>query len=150
MYACDPHWWERYHAEVAANYSGELWTQDPAAAKKFNLHHIPGVSQRGLGREAIHFGGNSGYQAMNLAYLWGVRKMVLLGFDMQMTNGKQHYFGRHPYHDHGQGPSAALFRNWITQFHDLARDLKAAQVQVVNATRESALDCFNRGFIETC
>lgn len=150
MYACDPHWWQHYYDEVAAEFKGQLWTQDPSAAKQYKLNHCPGHSAQGLGRDMLHFGGNSGYQAINLAYLFGVRKIVLLGFDMQMTNGKQHYFGQHPYHSHGQGPGDFLFRTWRTNFDYLARDLKSEGVEVINATRQTALTCFYRGFIESC
>lgn len=111
---------------------------------------MPGVSAVGLGKDKIHFGGNSGYQAMNLAYLFGAKKIVMLGFDMKLKNGKQHYFGQHPYHRAGQGPNEALFKAWTKNFIDMARDLKAEGVEVVNASRESAIDCFHRGFIESC
>ena len=151
MYACDPHWWEHYYAQIqAANFGAELWTQDEGASRNYLLNRMPGISEAGLGLDKIHFGGNSGYQAINLAYLFGARKIVLLGFDMQATNGKQHYFGRHPYHQNGQGPSDALFKSWQQNFLQLARDLKAHNVHVVNATRTSALTMFDRGFIDQC
>lgn len=150
MYACDPHWWQHYYDQVIAEFPGELWTQDASAAKHYNLNHVPGISAHGLGKDKIHFGGNSGYQAMNLAYLFGVTKIVLLGFDMQLTNNRQHYFGQHPYHKGSQGPGPHLFKSWCKNFEHLARDLKAEGVQVMNATRSSALTCFYKGFIETC
>ena len=87
---------------------------------------------------------------MNLAYLFGVKKIVLLGFDMQLTGNKQHYFGQHPYHKGSQGPNTHLFKAWLNNFNELARDLKAEGVTVINATRTSALTCFHRGFIESC
>ena len=151
MYACDEHWWDYYYHEIAMGYGGQLWTQDVKAAKKYNLQYIQGESSRGLGRDRIHFGGNSGYQAMNLAYLFGVKKIVLLGFDMQMTDGKQHYFGNHPYHPKpNQGPRTPQFMSWRPHFEHIARDLKKEGVQVVNATRKTALTCFYMGDIATC
>jgi len=150
MYACDPHWWDYHHKNVIGNFQGQMWTQSKDAAQKYNVSHIPGESQAGLGRNVIHFGGNSGYQAINLAYIFGARKIVLLGYDMQMTNGRQHYFGQHPYHKNAQGPNARLFQNWLKKFDELARDLKKENVQVINATKQSALNCFYKGFIESC
>lgn len=151
MYACDPHWWEHWYDKIiAAGYGAELWTQDESAAKRWKLQRVPGISAKGLGKDKIHFGGNSGYQAINLAYLFGARKIVLLGFDMQLTNGKQHFFGQHPYHQGAQGPNSSLFKNWLNNFNDLSRDLHAEGVKVVNASRTSALTCFYKGFIDQC
>jgi hypothetical protein len=95
----------------------------------------------GLGLDMIHTGGNSGYQALNLAYLWGARKINLLGFDMQRTGGRTHFHGDH------QGlnnPYDGMLQQWVKNFEMMARDLKAAGVEVLNATRETALTCFER------
>lgn len=86
----------------------------------------------------IHWGGNSGYQCINLAYLWGARRIVLLGFDMQRTDGKAHWFGDHPQGLHNNSP----YDKWLRNFDRLAADLKAEGVEVINATRKTALRCF--------
>lgn len=92
----------------------------------------------------IHWGGNSGYQAINLAYLWGARRVVLLGYDMQKTDGKSHWFGDHPKGLNGNSP----YPTWIQKFDRLAADLKSEGVEVINATRETALRCFQRANLE--
>jgi hypothetical protein len=120
------------------------------AAREYGINRMPGVSRPGLGKTLIHFGGNSGYQAMNLAYLWGVKKMILLGFDMKMTHGMSHFFGDHPYHKHRGGPNERLCAHWVKQFEKLAIDLAAEGIEVINASRHSALKCFPREPIELC
>jgi hypothetical protein len=65
----------------------------------------------------------------------GVSRIVLVGFDMRLVNGKRHFFGDHP---------APLFnRNeygtFIKPFQVAAKN---CATPVVNATPGSALDCF--------
>jgi len=132
----------RYIDELRAH-GGELWTQDAGAAQRFGLNWIRGVGEAGLGRKAVHFGGNSGFQAINLAYLWGASRIVLLGFDMQVgRGGESHWFGSHP-DGHGFG-NPTIFDSWIKHLKILARDLNDQGVDVFNATRETALTCFTR------
>lgn len=89
----------------------------------------------------IHQGGNSGYQAMNLAYLWGAKAMILLGFDCSPSKrGEAHWFGQHPAGLTQQQP----YDLWQGKFPALAQDLRKEGVQVYNASRETALRCFDR------
>lgn len=88
----------------------------------------------------IHEGGNSGYQAINLAYHAGAAHIVLLGFDMK-TNGKRHWFGDHP------TPAlnvSSPYDVWIPKFGPLAADLAADGVAVTNCCTDSALGAFVR------
>jgi len=150
MYACDDHWWDRYHGEIQRDFTGELWTQSDRCAKKYGINLWQGQSAAGLGREKIHFGNNSGYQAINLAYLLGAKSIILLGFDMKRQVGKTHFFGDHPYHKQGQGPNDSVMQRWCKNFMALAHDLSAEGVQVYNATRETALKAFELKDLELC
>lgn len=145
IYACDAKWWDENIDAVRSETSAQLWTQAEAAAKLHGLQRIKGRRADGLGRDAVHLGGNSGYQAINLAFLWGARRIVLLGFDMQHTGGKGHWHGDHP----GKKGVKPPVRNWVPRFTKLAEDLAAEGVAVVNATRETALKCFPLVPIET-
>lgn len=152
IYGCDPHFWRaqrdglKYIDEMRAH-GAELWTQDVDAARTFGLHWIRGEGTQGLGRKSIHWGGNSGFQAMNLAYLFGAKRLVLLGFDMQRgEDDRCHWFGDHPA---GQGfANPRKFNHWIRAMDVLARDLADQGVQVINATRRTALKCFPQSPIE--
>lgn len=128
------------------SFQGELWTQDEGAAKKHGINAIVGIHMPGLSTQQgiIHFGNNSGYQAMNLAFLWGARRILLLGFDCKRGKNSHHWFGDHvaPLGNHNP------YHRWIEHFSKLADDLKKQQVEVVNCSRESALTCFSRSTIE--
>src|SRR5690606_34562647 len=139
LYAGDLQWWTRYGAEAAA-FEGEKWTRDEIAAVRYGLLRVVRRDGRGLCREhaAVHTGGNSGFQAVNLAYHFGAHQIVLLGFDMHRRDGG-HWHGEH------EGMLSAPEKHiavWIRKFEALATDLSAAGVRVVNATDGSALECF--------
>ena len=114
------------------------------SAKKYDLNLCEGESKAGLGKVKLHFGSNSGYQAINLAYLLGATKIVLIGYDMQRDGDQVHFFGNHPYHKQGGGPTNALMRDWCLKFEQLAYDLHREGVEVINATRKTALTAFDR------
>lgn len=139
LYGCDGRWWDEYYAE-ASKTRAELWTQDAAGAKKHGLKLVQSRKSPGLGKAfgVIHQGANSGYQAINLAYQAGAKKIVLLGFDMKRSHGKSHHHGDHPRHLNSSLP----FAMWIKAFAPMAKDLADAGVDVINCTPGSALKCF--------
>ena len=106
------------------------------------MNWIGSENKPGLGvNGTIHQGGNSGYQAINLAWLWGADAIVLLGFDCSAAqDGKAHWFGQH-------GPRLTQrqpFSLWQANFPALAQDLANSGARVINASRETALRCFER------
>lgn len=140
LYAHDTRWWMLRIAEVRAGFSGECWTQSLPVAKRFGLHPIKSYNTPGLTKRpgCIHNGGNSGYGAINLAYLFGARRILLVGFDMRAFDGASHWHG-----DHAEPLSKRQpFHNWIPRFRALADDLKAVGVDVINCSPISALACF--------
>ncbi len=142
LYACDGKWWKEHGEAVRAQYRGEMWTQDEKMAPALGLQHVLNVNAPGLTTtpHQIHSGGNSGYQAVNLAYLFGARRILLVGYDMQMTGGAQHWFGPHPKTLSMVHPYSA----WLKRFAVLADDLSTVGVTVLNCTRETAMRCFAR------
>jgi hypothetical protein len=140
MYAGDRQWWDRYGD--ACDFRGERWTRDERSAMRYRLRRIEGSDGAGLCTcGGVHLGGNSGYQAINLAYHLGAREIVLLGFDMHRDNGG-HWHGEHE--DMLSAPESHIAA-WVRQFDALARDLSAAGCRVTNATPGSALECFPSG-----
>jgi hypothetical protein len=154
IYSADAKWWRLYHEEVRRSFAGEKWTQirdgiakDKQEAEKFGLFYVRTVRGCGLAREpgTIRRGGNSGHQAIELAYLFSARLIVLIGYDMCLgPNGEAHWFGDHPKPlTQADDPSV-----WIPGFEILARDLAAAGVHVINASADTALRCFERSSLE--
>jgi hypothetical protein len=140
LYACDGEWWDVYYNEVK-DLGCELWTQDIQAARKYGLKLVIAKQGKGLGRDGIiHWGANSGYQAINLAYLWGASRIILLGYDCKNSNGKAHWFGQHPSSLNQYQP----LHIWAENFGQLARDLKDEGLEVLNCSPDTALECFER------
>lgn len=130
LYAMDRAWWRVHLDEVRHAFRGVLWSP---------LAGIAGVKK-------VNFGGsvppNSGAGAIGLAARLGARRIVLLGYDAQFTDGRAHWHGDHPA---GLG-NAGSVGQWPKQFRDLARTLIG--VEVVNASRRTALECFPRVSLE--
>lgn len=140
MYACDGDWWDRY-AELRLSGWWECWTQDALAARRYGLNWIPSEDRRGLSLDGalIHQGGNSGFQALNLAVLWGATRIELYGFDMRRgDDGRRHFFGDHP----KELQRDLDFARAIRGFEEAAPQLRKLGVEVVNCTPGSALRCF--------
>lgn len=146
LYACDLVWWQRYHPDVKkAGFSGETWTQDFGAARLYGLQFIKTTKSPGLQRRPgmIGHGANSGYQAIGLAWQFGAARIVLVGYDMQHTAGRRHWFGNHP-----RGlTNAAGIEGWVKNFKPLAVDLKRLGVELINCSRQTALTFLQRAEI---
>jgi hypothetical protein len=139
-YAGDFMLWKTYHARIRkACPRSQLWTQDGSAAERFQLNRQRGGNREGLGLNVVHMNGNSGFQAINLAFLWGCRRILLLGMDMKLgPNGEKHRHGDH------EKPlvQAQLFEEWRHKGKKLAEDLAEHKCEVINCTLTSALECF--------
>lgn len=135
LYGADHRWWALHHEAVRKTFRGQLWTCEERAAREFGLQHIafergPGLSERpGVIRTGGVLG-NSGAQALNLAYLWGARRLVLIGFDFQGG----HFFGRHP-----PRWSSAPLTQLGREMHGMAIDFYRLGVEVLNCSDCSAL-----------
>jgi len=81
----------------------------------------------------IHYGDNSGFQALNLTILFGSPYIVLVGFDMRHVGGKAHFFGDHP-NGLYQRPE---YQSFVKKFTPPPEG-----VQIINATPDSALTCY--------
>lgn len=97
-------------------------------------------------KDTLNTGGNSGYMQINLAVLYGCKRIILLGYDMtpKVTigdDGKEkiqtHWFGSHP-----QQTPVSWFGAVAPNFNTMVPDLERAGVEVINASRVSAIDCF--------
>lgn len=75
-----------------------------------------------------------GSNATNLAYLFGSKRIVLLGFDMKGKNWHQR-------HKRDKKPDCYK-QDFIPHFVRMAKALQKEQVTVINTTKGSAMKCF--------
>jgi hypothetical protein len=142
-YGCDGAWWKARQG-LAQTFSGLRLTHDAGACIAF-----PGLRQVGIARGCDEIlvgepgilgdGGNSGFQAINLAVQCGARLLVLVGFDLRIDRGV-HWHGKH-----GRGLNNPTERNldrWRGIIDGSAPRLHELGVAVINASEVSALEAF--------
>ena len=138
LYACDEEWWDHYKPEFA----GQKWTINEDAGKKYNLNIIPHDTQALFCTEnMIATGNNSGFQAINLAYLHGYRRILLLGYDYQ--NSGQHWHGRHG----GHLNKSPDMRRWIRHMDNAYPLMVEAGLTIINCSRDTAITSIPRSNI---
>lgn len=141
LYGTDARWWHWHKG--CPDFAGAKWSMNHS---QWNGHKVlyPDVQLlRNTGPDGLEHeptglknGRNSGYAAVNLAYLYGATTIVLLGYDMQRVKGRSHFFGEHP---NGQTSPYAHFRQ---RFSSLVKPLAKRGITVINCSRNSVLTCF--------
>jgi hypothetical protein len=144
LYASDAAWWDAHRG--CPGFGGEKWSahearanEKRATAAKYSLNLVAGMFGVGfsLDHAIIHYGSNSGFQAINLAILLGANPIVLVGFDMTAAGRPRHFFGDHPKPLKNTG----RYERFIPAFRDAAKMLPP-WTKIINATPGSRLDCF--------
>ena len=138
LYSCGDDassWWQR-NVDLHASFTGLRYTLDPKAAAWAQVLRDTGMTGLETDPSGLRTGKNSGYQAINLAVHLGARRIVLLGYDMQPDRGRHHWFGAHP------NPIPPPYAEFLPCFDSIVEPLRALGVEVVNATRRTALTCF--------
>lgn len=145
LYACDCKWWREYADKIPAEFTGEKltfsrygyrWGAKTVASRRSKS------PDDGFGVGYIHTGKNSGFQALNIEINLGTRVVCLLGYDYQHTGGKRH---NHADHKNGLGNATGVVE-WLEYMRSAANDTRGTRV--VNCTRDSAIDCFERMDLE--
>lgn len=148
LYASDLKWWESEAGQGAiAGFPGLKVSHDAAACQRYDLRKVylrevaDGILSNEIDTVPPYIGaaGNSGFQALNLAYHFGAATILLLGFDMH----GEHWHGPHPAGMNNAGKEQ--FENWAPHFAAARTRLDALGVRVVNCTPGSALEAFERG-----
>jgi hypothetical protein len=146
LYAADLLWWDHYSG--VPDFTGEKWTNSVSAdaGTKYGVQVVKIETKQGFSSdpELIHrLGGNGGGQAVNLALLRGAAPVVMLGFDMQATGSRKHWFGDHP----GRLNRLQSFVDWVSAMDAAA---PSAPVPVINCSRVTALKSYPRMPLAQC
>lgn len=143
LYAADWRWIEYHKGKIQARLKRGFCFTTPEKGRKKHLgwREIPSVAKPGLSteRNLLHRGNNSGYQCINLAYLLGCNRILLLGFDHH--SGGHHFFGKHP------TPAMQVESNysrWIDGYKSIRDQEAELGITVINCTPGSAIDAFPR------
>lgn len=145
LHACDAKWW-RWNIQSVHRFSGTRTTLAEDIPAKWVDGHLKETGQDGFDPDpsCCRTGRNSGYQAMHIAAHTGARRIILVGFDMKAAaGGPSHWFGEHSDRT-GRSVPAAMKNS----FPGLADYLVTAGIEVLNASIDSALECFRRVDLE--
>jgi len=89
---------------------------------------------------AVSWNGNSGASAINFAIHTGVKRIILLGFDMQVDEkGNQHW---HKFYVGDTKTLESTMSNHLKGFPQIKIDADALGVQIINANPSSRIECF--------
>jgi hypothetical protein len=127
-------WWAKYRRDVLKRFQGERVTVCSVQSPHVCRLRPPMFSAFG----------NSGAGAISLAIYAGAAKVIALGIDCVKDGGKRHHFGDHP---PGLGNAKSLPK-WPNHFKRLAGYAQQKGVEVINASRKTALECFDRQPLE--
>ena len=157
FYANNKAFWHYYGDEVI-QHDFDMWTYEKEVSLKYGVRHIEGKWAPGLSTDPnyIHWGHGSGYELLGIAYHYGVREFVLIGYDLKYNSdydgfkkqagGDRHYFGEYPpelqhWTKYNIGPNGEL--NGLLELY---RTIEG--VRIINCSPGSALDFFEVGDLE--
>lgn len=148
VYGCDGPWWQK--SSGLPEFKGTKLAHDTGVCATYrNVHKIevrdhdlmlfddPGV---------IGSGGNSGFQAINIAAQFGATRILLIGFDMHGANGV-HWYGNNGWKNAGN-PLDRNYVHWRQALTEQSRVLAGMGINIVNVSAESALTCFRKANVE--
>lgn len=149
LYACDAKWW-RLHYDRASKLNCEKYSLEKTEYPDVTRMIDDGMDGLSFCWPKLRTGGNSGYQAINLAILLGYKRLILIGYDMQIDgdhpkNQRVHWFGDHP--SGLNNPTPGRIEIWIERFNEMAK-LVPKDIEIINCSMKTALICFKRSILE--
>jgi hypothetical protein len=143
-YGCDAPWW--VDRKGLPKYSG-IKIHHGIAAK-----HFPGMVRCLIEMNkdnmlvetplTIGNGGNSGFQALNLAVQFGATDIIMIGIDCHERGGV-HWYGRNTWLN-ANNPMGTNYVRWMQGFETAKKDLDRLGVTVINASMQSAVKTFRK------
>ncbi len=119
--------------------------EKPEPRREARLKYLARDSKRfGITTKEGHvsWNGNSGASAINLAYHFGAKRILLLGFDMQKDGNATHWHGGHD--PHVEPP----FKRHKTSFAYIKADAERLGIEILNVNPDSAIDEFPKVRLE--
>lgn len=134
LVAMDTAWWRKYGAAAEAGFAG--------MRLGFTVHATKWGATHTTWGHMLHNFGNSGAAAIAAAVRAEATTVLLIGYDAGAgPSGELHW-----HQDHAaplNNPQASIHR-WPVQFERVAKHAADRNVRVVNCSRRTALECFER------
>ena len=137
----DPNWFDKFY-DMLAEWGGRVVTHHSAMKKRKEdwLYVMERGTKKGLYKDRLFYGGNSGCGAINLAFLMGAKRVLLLGFDCKP--GKDNQPNWHKYQIEAMMPG--VHDKFLKGFKTLSEALPVVfpDREVINLTPGSAIPYF--------
>ena len=156
-------WYQHYWPldEVLRTMPAHKYTWYLDIAKQYNIKYIKAVVKDGISTDPriIHINHGSGPMMVNLAYHYGIRRLLLIGHDMRFAtnyDGRRQKVGSTPRHYFGEYPKQ--MQHWpsvkiglskpgvidglIEVYNKMGPQLKSLGMEVINCTPASSLPTF--------
>lgn len=147
LFACDAKWWDRHRG--CPEFEGEKLTIERPAAERWGLNMVrcmkPDDRLYLEPKGTVGWGGNSGFHCLNLAVQFGVRRVLMVGYDMQVRGGL-HWHGAHP--AGMSNPTAANAARWRRAIDGAAKLIREQGVEAINCSPVSALTEYRKAVFE--
>jgi len=133
IYAGDSKWWKVNFEKI--DIKAEKWTCSDMAANKYNINYHIAVGPYNSGMRAIQFGMQRGFKSI-----------ALLGYDCSLKGGV-HWHGPHK-EPELRNPTEDKIKKWHDQFKRVSDNAKKQGVSIVNCSRYTELECFEKMTLE--
>lgn len=146
VYACDAKWWREHTAAQLVqglkigSGTGGSWA-DLVGVQRVTIARATGQFRNDIvtaPADHIGSGGNSGFQALNIAVQAGCRRIALVGYD---------YCGEHWHGPHAPplaNPRPSIMQTWQRRLEAAAPQLDALGVEVLNCSPYGTMRAFPR------
>ncbi len=149
LYFCDTTFYRTYRKQIndfhnlkvtCVNHIDRNLKSSCINIKRMRRTNRPGLSKK---PDTINWNYNSGAAAIDFAVKVGVKRILLLGFDMKpFEDGRTHW--HEGYQNYLKPTREQVFTRFLKVFPKLAIDLKHRGVEVLNVNPDSALEDFKK------
>jgi hypothetical protein len=113
-----------------------------------NIRYLQREKRSGLSlkNNTIFWCKNTGAAAINLATLSGAKRIFLLGFDMKLLAGEQHFHNQYDKTKKVYKPNenGMPFTEHLKGFPAIAKDAEKLGIEIINVSPESEIKCFKK------
>ncbi len=145
LYFTDSSWYEA-RRELVASWSGLVISMSRTAKRELadKVRRIEGAGDPSAmlpghfpqpGSPVVRQGRTSGHTAVSLAIAMGASRVVLVGYDMRIVDGREHHHGEYS----GPRDLDQYARDFVPAFRGWHADALAVGAEIVNATPGSAV-----------
>ena len=152
--------WYNLQSPRILSYNGLVLT---CSAEAQNVRRHPAVKYVGRSKPSgieskkrthVAWNGCSGASAISVAYWLGAKKVILLGFDMQIDAknkaAKTHWHDEYPLRwDKKKSSHVNPYPKFLLYWPQIMRDAKRLGLEILNATPNSALNLFPKVTLES-